>query len=147
MGHSSAIGGLLVAQAQELGEHEGLSAVVAEGVEQVVDGDVGRAHGVHRVRAHPVDEAALALAAAHVVGAHVAGDAQQPGPHRRIAPVGAERAQGPQVGLLDEVLLLAGRPEGHAQPPHVGLGAPHQLGHGLVVALTGGVHQGAQGIG
>ena len=42
--------------------------------------------------------------------------------------------------------LLAGRAERLAQAPHLGLGAPDQLGDGVVVAFAGCVEQGTQGV-
>ena len=96
--------------------------------------------------ADAVEQPAPALAAADVVGAHPPGDRQQPHPHRRVAAVAGEGAERPQVRLLDEVLDLAGRPEGPAHLPDGRLGQPHELADGDVVALQGGLDVAAQGI-
>ena len=83
---------LLVAEPEELRQDEGLPPVVVEWGQQVgdrlVDGRdrlVGGGPGAHV-------EAALALTAAHVVGADVAADGQQPGPHPGLPPEVGEGA-------------------------------------------------------
>ena len=88
--------------------------------------------------------AAAAGAPADVVGADVAGDLQQPGAGRGVAPEAGQRGQGPEVHLLREVVGLGPVAQASAEPPHLRLGAAHERGHRHPVPLGRGQRQRGQ---
>jgi predicted anti-sigma-YlaC factor YlaD len=131
------VGRLVVAEADELREGERGAPVVVELVEQRLRRRAGR-RGKVAFAGEPLEQLAMAGPAADVVGAGAPGDRQEPDEHGGVAPVGRGGADGPEVRLLDEVLLLAGRPQAAADAPHGGLGGAHELSEGEVVALDRG---------
>lgn len=133
------LGGLGVLEAHHHGEHERAPLVRVQTVEEIEHGDllvgarrVVRARCPERVEASPSD------ATAHVVRADVPGDPEQPGPERGVTPVPVERVDRPQVGVLGEVLGLAGGPQVGAEPQDVGLGRPDEGGERPIVTEAGG---------
>ena len=92
----------------------------------------------------PADEGATTGAPTDVVRADVAGDLQQPGAGRRVAPERGQRGEGPEVHLLGEVVGLGPIAEAGAQPPHLRLGPPHEGGRRHPVSLGRGPRQGRQ---
>ena len=92
----------------------------------------------------PADQGATAGAPAHVVGADVPRDLQQPGAGRGVAPEASQRGQGAQVHLLGEVVGLGPVAQAGAHPPHLRLGAPHEGGRGHPIALARGQRQRGQ---
>jgi len=63
-----------------------------------------------------------------VVGAHVAGDLEEPGPRRRLAAELGQGRQGPEVHLLGEVVGIGPVAQPSADAPHLGLRPPHEGG-------------------
>ena len=85
--------GLVVGQPDELCEHEGFSAVSIKYVEEIV-GEFGRGFAAHgRVLDDPVDQSALSLPTPYMVGAHMAGDRQQPDLYRGVTAIARHRSK------------------------------------------------------
>lgn len=135
-----------VGETEHLGEHEGLPPVGLQAGAQV--GDLGgrpRHHGGLPTR--PPQRPCRPVRTAEVVGAHPAGDTQEPAGERRLTPERAQRAQGPQIGLLGEVVGCLGRHEVPAEAPHLCLGLANETGEGDIVSLGGCVGQFGERVG
>lgn len=141
-------GGLLVRQPGQLGELEGFPLLGQQVLQELVHRLGGRHHvGGSGCPRETIDQPALAGAPAHVIGAHVARDGEQPRLHRRVAAIAGRRPQRAQIRLLHEVFLLTRGTQHRAHTPDERLGASDQFANRAIVALAGCVEEFAERIG
>ena len=129
-GQPEGLGRLGVAQAQDLGQHEGGPQVGGEAAQQVIEVHLARGVGadVDHVLVPPGADAPASDPAADLVDADVAGDPEQPEAHRAVAPEAGKGGDGPGVDVLGQVVRALSVDQVGAQAPDVGLGPAHQVG-------------------
>ena len=140
-GHLAHLGGLRVREPDDLGEDEGGPPVRVERGDGTVELDLTGARGGHGVGSigalrQATEQAASPGAPAHVVGADVAGDLQEPGASRGVATEPSEGGQGPEVHLLREVVGISAITQPGTKAPHLWLRATHEGGDRDAVATT-----------
>jgi len=142
--------GLNIGTAEQLGQHERRPAVRVEGGEQKVDRRLrtglgrrlpkaGRRGGREAGGQFPV-----ARPYADLRGAHPPRYGEQPGADLRVAAEPAQRGDGPQVGLLNEIIRGGRIDEMGAEPPHVALRLPDERGERVAIPAPGGAGKGGQ---
>ncbi|GAA0569408.1 hypothetical protein GCM10010172_62220 [Paractinoplanes ferrugineus] len=117
------LGRLGVRQTCDLGEEEGLPAVIGEVADQ------------------------LGQRMPDVVGGDPAGNHEQPGTHGGFALERRQGAHDPQVGFLRQILNLGGRAQRGKEPRDVTLGQPDEVGQGVAVTAGCGTGQTGEGLG
>lgn len=138
-GASDDLGGVVVGEADDLGEHDRFPLRVGERGQHLGGLDdaehVGRGQVACRVGG---GVGAPAGALAEVFEADVAGDAEHPRLDRSAFPA-AQMGDDAQEGLLGEIVRVADAREVDAEPPDVGLERAQELLQGVAVAsLSGG---------
>ena len=86
----------------------------------------------------PGVEPAAADHRAEMVGAGPPGDAEQPGAGARPALEPGQRPERPQVGLLGQIVRGVRIDQRGGEPPHLGLGLPHERRLRRRIARPGG---------
>jgi hypothetical protein len=132
------VGGLLIRQAEHLGENEGEPAFGVEAGEERLDRDGPGGIGLVRGTFDPSREPAPAAEVAHGVGARPARNRQEPGAGAGVAPEGRQGLVGPEVDVLSDVVGEFAADELRAEPPDLPLAAPDPGGEGDLVAVLGG---------
>ena len=145
------VGGLLVAQPGDLGQHECRSPIIVEFVQEFVDlhpvADRGEPiSNVVRQRDHALLRAALSAAPTGRVGAGAARDREQPVAGRTAGPEPVERRQRPLVRLLGQILGVVAIAQVAAHRHDVGLRGGDEPFQRLLVAALGVEEERRQGI-
>lgn len=134
-------GRLLVGKTKKLGQHERFTSLNHKGLHDVGDWLGGGRMGSRSRPLETAEQAPLPVACPHVIGADAPGDRQEPHARRRVAPIGGEGSDRPDVRLLDEILDLPGRSERCAETPDVRLREFDQRAQRDVVSLAGRLQQ------
>jgi hypothetical protein len=128
-----------------LRQHEGVATIVAEPIENVVQGNAVRSIGrreradpapCNRIVEHGSVTSTASLGTTGVVNADPAGNREEPPLGRPVSSVPVERPHGPLVDLLRQVVSVTRIAEVSAQLPNVGLGFGHESFERATVAIS-----------